>query len=103
MWERRRNRGVPEGEEEEGRKVNLMPFLNVAHSLGLACINKVVTRWSQGGHKVVNKQGWYNLATTLLHACKHRCINQYTSHAKQPCFRMVKESQVYFTCKTTVK
>ena len=48
VWERRRNRGVPEGEEEEGREVNLMPFLNVAHSLGLACINKVVTRWSQG-------------------------------------------------------
>ena len=62
----------------------------------------MVTRWSQGGHKVVNKQGRYNLATTLLHACKHRCIDQYTSHAKQPCFKMVKESQVYFTCKTTM-
>ena len=52
---------------------------------------KVVARWLQGCKNAGNS---YRVGTTLLHACNQRCTDQciYTSHAKQPCFRMVKQS-----------
>ena len=51
----------------------------------------VVTRWSQSCNKAGDS---CRVGTTLLHACKHRCIDQYT-HAKQPRFQIVKYVHIY--------
>ena len=61
---------------------------------------KVVARCSQGCSNIGNS---CRVGTALLHACNQQCTDQciyiyiyiYTSHAKQPCFRMVKQSSMY--------